>query len=100
MMTRALTVLAGLLVAGSLAAANPRPNIVVILADDLGYETIGANGGQSYATPRLDSLAASGIRFRQRLRPAALHPHARAAHDREVQRPQLRRVRDPARRDR
>ncbi|MBM3862792.1 MAG: hypothetical protein FJ385_02400 [Verrucomicrobia bacterium] len=45
-------------------AADPRPNLVVIMADDLGYETIGANGGQSYATPRLDSLAASGMRFR------------------------------------
>ena len=46
------------------SAADPRPNLVVIMADDLGYETIGANGGQSYATPRLDSLAASGMRFR------------------------------------
>ena len=65
MMKRALPLLAGLLVAGSLGAASPRPNIVVILADDLGYETIGANGGQSYATPRLDTLATTGIRFRQ-----------------------------------
>ncbi|MEO7515071.1 MAG: sulfatase-like hydrolase/transferase [Verrucomicrobiota bacterium] len=45
-------------------ATSSQPNIVVILADDLGYETIGAYGGQSYATPRLDALAASGIRFR------------------------------------
>ncbi|MCS7237844.1 MAG: sulfatase-like hydrolase/transferase [Thermoguttaceae bacterium] len=40
-----------------------RPNIVLILADDLGFETIGANGGQSYRTPRLDQLAATGMRF-------------------------------------
>jgi arylsulfatase A len=40
-----------------------RPNIVVILADDLGYETIGANGGTSYKTPTLDRLAATGVRF-------------------------------------
>src|SRR5262245_50729216 len=39
------------------------PNIILILADDLGYETIGANGGQSYKTPNLDRLAAAGIRF-------------------------------------
>lgn len=45
-------------------ATNSRPNIIVIMADDLGYETIGANGGQSYATPRLDALAGTGIRFR------------------------------------
>ena len=40
-----------------------RPNIVFILADDLGYETIGANGGTSYKTPILDGMAAGGMRF-------------------------------------
>jgi arylsulfatase A-like enzyme len=44
-------------------AQSERPNILLILADDLGYETIGANGGTSYATPNLDRLAATGIRF-------------------------------------
>lgn len=39
------------------------PNVVLILADDLGYETIGANGGTSYKTPVLDRLAATGARF-------------------------------------
>jgi arylsulfatase A len=39
------------------------PNVVLIMADDLGYETIGANGGTSYKTPVLDSLAAGGVRF-------------------------------------
>ncbi|MCH5373242.1 MAG: sulfatase-like hydrolase/transferase [Planctomycetes bacterium] len=40
-----------------------RPNIVFILADDLGYECIGANGGTSYQTPVLDGLAREGMRF-------------------------------------
>jgi arylsulfatase A len=40
-----------------------RPNIILIMADDLGYETIGANGGTSYRTPHLDSLALTGVRF-------------------------------------
>ena len=40
-----------------------RPNIILIMADDLGYETIGANGGTSYQTPSLDRLAATGVRF-------------------------------------
>lgn len=40
-----------------------RPNVILILADDLGYETIGANGGTSYPTPVLDRLAAGGARF-------------------------------------
>ncbi|MDA0676648.1 MAG: sulfatase-like hydrolase/transferase [Chloroflexi bacterium] len=40
-----------------------RPNILLIMSDDLGYEAIGCNGGTSYATPRLDSLAERGMRF-------------------------------------
>lgn len=40
-----------------------RPNIVFIMADDMGYECVGANGGESYRTPRLDQLAADGLRF-------------------------------------
>ena len=40
-----------------------KPNIVLIMADDLGYECIGANGGTSYQTPVLDSLAKTGMRF-------------------------------------
>jgi arylsulfatase A len=40
-----------------------RPNLILIVADDLGYECIGANGGTSYKTPVLDRLAATGVRF-------------------------------------
>lgn len=43
--------------------ANRRPNIVLIMSDDLGYEAIGVNGGTSYATPVLDAMATAGIRF-------------------------------------
>ncbi len=39
------------------------PNIVLIMADDMGYETLGINGGLSYDTPHLDSLAQHGMRF-------------------------------------
>jgi arylsulfatase A len=39
------------------------PNIILIMADDLGYETLGANGGTSYETPSLDRMAELGIRF-------------------------------------
>jgi len=42
-----------------------KPNIVLILADDLGYECIGANGGKSYQTPNLDRIASTGVRFEQ-----------------------------------
>lgn len=40
-----------------------KPNIILILADDLGYEVPTCNGGQSYSTPNIDRMAAGGIRF-------------------------------------
>lgn len=48
---------------GRQAERSDRPNIVVILADDFGYECVGANGGTSYSTPHLDKLAATGARY-------------------------------------
>jgi arylsulfatase A-like enzyme len=45
-------------------AAAKRPNIIVILADDLGYSDIGCYGGE-INTPNLDYLAQNGIRYRQ-----------------------------------
>lgn len=43
----------------------PRPNILVILADDLGYGDLGVYGSPHIRTPNLDKLAASGVRFTQ-----------------------------------
>lgn len=57
-----IALLAGLL-AGGAALAEDRPNIVLIMADDLGWESVGAYGGQSYATPNIDALAARGLTF-------------------------------------
>jgi arylsulfatase A-like enzyme len=51
------------------AAANDavsqgrRPNVVVIVADDMGYGDIGAYGGRELSTPNLDALAAGSVRF-------------------------------------
>tara|TARA_B110000263_G_C15309886_1_gene512462 strand:- start:1276 stop:2595 length:1320 start_codon:yes stop_codon:yes gene_type:complete len=42
---------------------SKQPNIVLIMSDDLGYEVIGANGGSSYKTPSIDSMAQQGMRF-------------------------------------
>ncbi|MBM4026297.1 MAG: hypothetical protein FJ280_12980 [Planctomycetes bacterium] len=43
--------------------AAARPNIVLIVADDLGYGDLGCYDGQDIPTPHIDSLAAAGIRF-------------------------------------
>lgn len=63
-----LTVLTALVFSGvSALAADPagarQPNILVILADDLGYADVGVQGGAEVPTPHIDALARSGIRF-------------------------------------
>ena len=66
-------------------AADKRPNIIVILADDMGFSDIGCYGGE-IETPSLDALAAEGVRFSQFYNSArccptratlmtGLHPH-------------------------
>ncbi len=45
------------------AAPSSKPNIVYILADDLGFAELGCNGGDAYKTPNIDALAAGGVRF-------------------------------------
>ena len=39
------------------------PNIVILMADDMGYECLSANGSTFYDTPFLDKLGRKGIRF-------------------------------------
>lgn len=48
---------------GSQAAAVESPNILIFLADDLGYADIGVNGCKDIPTPHIDRLAQSGVRF-------------------------------------
>ncbi|MBN2508021.1 MAG: arylsulfatase [Verrucomicrobia bacterium] len=67
------------------ATPAPKPNIIVILADDMGYSDVGCYGGE-IETPHLDGLAAGGVRFTQFYNTArccptraslltGLHPH-------------------------
>ncbi len=54
----------GLLARGTLQAQPPRkPNIVVIVADDLGYADVGVHGCTDVPTPHIDSIARNGLRF-------------------------------------
>jgi len=52
-----------LLLAAIADAAPTRPNVVVILADDLGYADTGYQGSPDMVTPNIDSIARSGVRF-------------------------------------
>ncbi len=66
-MTKVMPLLAFLSIfvcAEARAADVPKPNIVFILADDLGYSDLGCYGSE-IATPNLDSLAKNGVRFTQ-----------------------------------
>jgi len=57
------SLLAGILLVTSVAdAASEEPNIVIIMADDMGFSDIGCYGGE-IKTPHLDRLAAGGLRF-------------------------------------
>src|SRR4051812_11639909 len=48
---------------GASAAETRRPNIVIILADDLGYTDVACYGSRYYETPNIDRMAAQGMRF-------------------------------------
>lgn len=52
------------MIAASPVLSDDRPNIIVILADDLGYSDLGCYGGE-IDTPNIDSLGAAGVRFTQ-----------------------------------
>ncbi|MFT5528048.1 MAG: arylsulfatase A [Pirellulaceae bacterium] len=70
---RAVSVIAILLllsisVVAVVAAAEPsavgkRPNVILIMADDMGYESLSVNGSESCKSPNLDALAKGGVRF-------------------------------------
>lgn len=57
-------VLIGMFVLPARAQEKPRPNIIIILCDDMGFSDLGCYGGEIH-TPNLDALAAGGLRFTQ-----------------------------------
>ena len=60
-----------------------RPNIVIILSDDMGYSDLGCYGGE-IRTPNLDRLAAGGLRFTQFYNTARCCPDAGGTADRTL----------------
>ena len=71
-MNRLLFVLGLALFLGMSAADSPRPNIVLIMADDLGFADLGCYGAE-IKTPHLDRLAGDGLRFSQFYNTAKCH---------------------------
>ena len=58
-----VTVASALASTGAFARENKRPNVVLIVSDDHGRETLGCYGNPVIKTPNLDALAAEGVRF-------------------------------------
>src|SRR4051812_1567027 len=50
---------------GKAAAVHPSPNVIIILADDLGYSDLACFGHPKFKTPNLDRMAAEGARLTQ-----------------------------------
>jgi arylsulfatase A len=63
---------AAILLASAAIAEDARPNIVIIVADDLGYGDVGCYGATKIPTPNLDRLAREGMRFTDAHAPAAV----------------------------
>ncbi|TXF86676.1 arylsulfatase [Neolewinella aurantiaca] len=61
------------------AVATVKPNIVYILADDLGYGDLGVYGQQKFPTPNIDALAAQGMLFTQHYSGSAVCAPARSS---------------------
>jgi arylsulfatase A-like enzyme len=74
-----LVLLAGLLVAAPLSAAPARPNLVILLADDLGWFDVGFNGRKDWTTPHLDRMAREGTVFKRWCTAAVVCAPSRAA---------------------
>ena len=75
----ALCCLAALTAGPSARAADPPPNVIFILADDLGYGDLGCYGHPRFKTLHLDKMAAEGVRLTQFNTPAPFCAPTRAA---------------------
>jgi len=58
-----LSLIAVCVVALAISAADRKPNVIVILSDDVGYGEFGFQGNKEIPTPNIDSIAKNGVRF-------------------------------------
>lgn len=63
LLTVLLTVLAGTILSSAEACAADKPNVVVILADDLGFGDLTSFGAPDLKSPQIDRIASSGVKF-------------------------------------
>ena len=60
-------------------ALESKPNIILMIADDLGYGDLGCYGNSSVKTPNIDSLSRDGVKLTQHLTAASVCTPSRAA---------------------
>ena len=71
-------ILLTLLVLPFLSLAQKKPNVILIMMDDLGYGDLGVYGASQYQTPNLDKMAQEGVRFTHFLSAQAVCSASRA----------------------
>ncbi len=81
------TLLACLYATPTLAQDPPRPNIVVIFADDLGYADVSFNGATDLTTANIDNIATNGVTFKNGLVNAPVYAVTLGAADRALRDP-------------
>jgi len=74
-----LSLIAGMIIISGPASAAGKPNVVLILVDDLGWADLGCYGSRYHETPNLDRLAAQGMRFTDAYAACAVCSPSRAA---------------------
>ena len=67
------------LISNAQKAKESRPNIIIILADDIGWTDVGCNGAKKIKTPNIDALASDGINFTNGYAPASTSTPSRYA---------------------
>ena len=77
MKTIKIVLSSGIAMLSAVGMAQKTPNVIIVLADDLGYNDPSCYGNKDYTTPNIDRMATEGMRFTQGYTPAAVSTPAR-----------------------